>query len=322
MSYKLEADEGVREGIVRCATEQLDRAVGTLSDSLADDPVGAVHTARKAVKKERSLLRLVRGTIPAKRRRRENTALRDATRELSDARDAEVMIQTLDRLSARFTGQLPESTFEGARRLLIPERDARRAQLTDSALAIQSVQELDAVRRRVDGWPLRRDGWSAIGPGLGRSYQRGRQAMEAARHRRSLGKLHDWRKRVKDLWYQERLLAPAGGPTVRGQAKDLKRLSDLLGDDHDLGVLRGRLTVGHPDAAVDIEALLALIDHRRAELQTEAFRLGKRVYGERPRAFVQRMRRSWEAGRAVAAVPRELHPAELADATRASSTAG
>ena len=54
--------------------------------------------------------------------------------------------------------------------------------------------------------------------------------------------LHDWRKRVKDLWYHERLLAPTCGPTVRGHAKELDRLSDLLGDDHDLALLRHELT--------------------------------------------------------------------------------
>jgi hypothetical protein len=46
-----------------------------------------VHNARKAIKKERSLLRLARGAMPSEQRRRENAALREAARRLSTARD-------------------------------------------------------------------------------------------------------------------------------------------------------------------------------------------------------------------------------------------
>jgi hypothetical protein len=57
MSYRFGADEPVRAAILRCASEQLDRAVSELSEGINDDPVRAVHDARKAIKKERSLLR-------------------------------------------------------------------------------------------------------------------------------------------------------------------------------------------------------------------------------------------------------------------------
>jgi CHAD domain-containing protein len=58
-----------------------------------------------------------------------------------------------------------------------------------------------------------------------------------ARDERSLESLHEWRKRVKDVWYHLRLLQPVCGRTVRGQAKEASRLADVLGEDHDLGVL-------------------------------------------------------------------------------------
>lgn len=113
------------------------------------------------------------------------------------------------------------------------------------------------------------------------------------------------------------LLPPICGPAVEGQAKDAHRLADLLGDDHDLGVLRQALVSGHIDAAVDLDAVVRLIDHRRAELQSEAVQLGARVYAEKPKAFARRMQRSWNAGRALPRVRLEQHPADLAQATRA-----
>ncbi len=172
------------------------------------------------------------------------------------------------------------------------------------------------MRAQVGSWQLRTAGWKALRNGLVRSYRRGREAFTCARANGEAGDLHAWRKRVKDLWYHERLLAPTCGPTVRGHATDLDRLADLLGDEHDLAVLVHTLTIDSPFPAVDLDAVLALIDHRRAELRSEAFRIGERSYAETPKAFRRRMRAAWEPGHAVALEPREQHPAQLAAATR------
>lgn len=319
MSYKFGADEPVQVAIARCAREQLDRAVGELSERITEDPAKAIHNARKAIKKERSLLRLARSAISSEERRRENDALRRAARALSGARDAEVMISSLNELSERFVGQLPATAFDAIREHL----EARQAVSPDerfvSALGTQAVEELGAVRARVEDWQLSKDGWKAFDGGLRRSYKRGRRALARARATGGIEDLHTFRKRVKDLWYHDRLLAPTCGGAVRGQAKELHRLADLLGDDHDLAVLRGELTRDAAPVPVDLDAVVALIDHRREELQTEALRLGQRVYAERPKAFRRRMRRSWKAGRSLACIPEEQHPIELAAATREPS---
>jgi CHAD domain-containing protein len=320
MSYRFEPNEGVRAGILRTAREQLDAALHALHDEIGDNPVEAVHTARKAVKKERSLLRLARATLPAKRRRAENRALRRAARGLSDARDAEVMVQTLDQLSQRFAGQLPESSFAAAREPLERDRDTHRAQLADSSRVPEATGELTGARARVDGLTLRLGGWPALEPGLKRSYRRGRQAMREAERGRAAEQMHAWRKRVKDLWYQERFLASVGGPAIRGQAKDLHRLSDLLGDHHDLGVLRRRLTDEPVPVAADLDGVVGLIEHRQAELEGEALALGRRIFTEKPGAFVRRLRSAWRAGRALQAGAGQPQPAELAQATRANPT--
>ena len=312
MAYRFGVDEPVRAAVVRCASEQLDRAVSDLSEGINDDPVRAVHDARKAIKQERSLLRLARGAMPSEDRRRENAALREAARELSGTRDADVMVATLDDLADRFAGQLPAKTFDAIREQLGP----RSGQRPGSALEARAVQELGALRVRVDDWKLLRGGWKAIESGLLRSYTRGRKAFAQARARSSTEDLHAWRKRVKDLWYHERLLGSICGPGVRGQAKDAHHLADLLGDDHDLAMLRQELASQAMSAPVDVSAVVELIDQRRSELQSEAMALGERVYADSPKAFRRRMRRSWSAGRAVAAAPRESQPAQLAAAVR------
>ncbi len=313
MPYKFERNEVLSEAFARTAREQLDQAQTALTEELESDPAVAVHTARKSVKKERALLRLMRGAVAGSDRQRQNDALRRAARQLSVARDTEVMIAALDDLSERYSGQVPHTVFTALRERLDGERNASDDGSTESDVAAQ----LGAVRDEMAEWQLSDHGWAAIEPGLAQTYERGRAAFAQARKHPDDEHLHAWRKRAKDLWYQLRLLTPVCGETVRGQSKDAHVLGDLLGDDHDLAVLRATLARIGADVATDLDAVLALLDHRREELQTQAMSLGKRVYAERTKAFTGRIHSYWRAGRAERHVAQRRDPAELAEATRA-----
>jgi CHAD domain-containing protein len=312
MAYRFAAEETMREAFARTAHEQLLAAETALTHDLDADPVDAIHSARKAIKKERTLLRLMRGSLARGDRRHENAALRQAARRLSGARDAEVMIQTLDGLADRYVGQVPHHEFAALRERLQDGASGG----ADAAAAAQAATELRASRERIAAWKLDRGGWAAVEPGLRHSYERGITAFALARADPSDERLHDWRKRVKDLWYDLRLLEEVCGPSVRGQAKDAHALADLLGDDHDLAVLRDRLVGIAGGVAADVDAVLALLDHRRSQLQAQATALGERVYAERPKAFARRLRACWRAGRRQHREARR-DPAQLADLTRA-----
>lgn len=295
MAYRFQTAENVQDEVRRCAREQLDRAIGQLTERVADDPVEAVHDARKALKQERSLLRLARGMIPRSERRRENAAVRHAGQMLSGARDAEVMLQAIDQLAERFTGQVPQTTFDAIRGPLEAERGQARQRLLESGLAGAVADELRAVRTRVDDWSLRRGGWKALEPGLDRGYRRGQRAFRRARSEPTVERLHEWRKRTKDVWYHLRLLEATSPGIVGGYADDAHTLSDLLGDDHDLAILREAVCARAGDLAIDLDAVIELIDHRREQLQADAMRLGERVYAESPKALRRRLHRYWTA---------------------------
>jgi hypothetical protein len=85
---------------------------------------------------------------------------------------------------------------------------------------------------------------------------------------------------------------------VGGQADEAHRLSDLLGDDHDLALLATTVAGDESEIKADVDPVIALIEHRRGQLQTEAFFLGERLFAERPSAFRRRMRVYWRAWRA------------------------
>jgi CHAD domain-containing protein len=316
MAYRLSAGEAADQGFRRIAGEQLDKAIGELTDGIKTDPVEAVHSARKALKKERSALRLARGSMKSSARRRENDAFRDAGRQLSAARDAEVMVEAVENLAERYAGQLPEKNFTAIRDHLNQAGEGPRRSLMDSGLTGEVAEDLKAARTRIPQWQLRGGGWKAIEPGLLRSYRRGQKAFARACANPTAERLHDWRKRAKDYWYHLKLLEPIAPGTIKGQAKDAHALADLLGDEHDLAVLRETLLEAGPALSVDLDAVIALLDHRRGQLQAQAMVAGERLYAEKPKAFRRRMRAYWKAWRAERKTRNADRPAELAELTR------
>ncbi len=308
MPYELSPDEKLTDSIRRCAREQVERAVGELREGVDADPVGAIHSARKSIKKERALLRLARAGLPTDQRKAENATLRDAARTVSRLRDADVMIETLEALAKRYAGQLPDSVFAAIRERLGADRETAHDRAANSELVVEVIQVFDGVAGRVEQWEIKLGGWKAIGQGLERTYRQGRAAMKRATREPSAENLHEWRKRVKDLWYDARLLGPVCGPIARGQALEAEHLSELLGEDHDLAMLRQNLARIAREVPVDTDAVAALIDHRRDQLESEAVLVGRRLYAEPPALFVRRSKRLWKAGRKRASLATDARP--------------
>jgi hypothetical protein len=72
-------------------------------------------------------------------------------------------------------------------------------------------------------------------------------------------------------------------------------VADLLGDNHDLSVLR-EYVEAHPRCFCDegaMEALLEVIDHRAGALRDEALSSGRRLYEPSPKRFVGAIERGW-----------------------------
>ena len=295
MAYRLRIDDDVPGSLRACAREQLDGAVARL-ERAGEDPVDAVHDARKHLKKTRALLRLARPATGTKAYRRENAALRDAGLALSGTRDADVRAETAGKLAERFAGQLSADVFAQLSAALAAEAAAARGSSDGAGGGHAAVLEaLRAASERVEQWPLNGADWDDVLQGAARAYVRGRDAFAVARADPTPDHLHAWRKRAKDLWYHQRLLTPAWPPVLAAQAEEAHALTELLGDDHDLAVLAERLADDAPPlgplADAERETLRALVDERSAELRAAATRLGRRVYAESPKAFDRRLAR-------------------------------
>ena len=295
--YRLKRKETPAQGLRRIAEGRADHAIQQLRHESDEDTAAAVHEARKDLKKLRSVLRLVRDELGDDVYRRENVRFRDAGRLLSGARDAEVKLQTLTSLRESFGDRLSEDSLAPLVEALEAERQ-RHAKLDDQGVLERAVAEIEAGEAAVADWPLRADDWSLVEPGLKRAYRRGRDRFAQVREEASDEAVHEWRKRVKDLWYQLRIVRNAWPEVLDEVADQAHDLSDLLGDHHDLAVLRDDV-LNRRELLVEgqLEKLLASISERQDDLAEQAVALGDRIYAEKPKAFAKRIGSYWRAWR-------------------------
>jgi CHAD domain-containing protein len=294
--YRLRADEHVPDGIRRIAGGQLAAAHEQLGGASQQTLGVAVHDTRKRLKRLRACLRLSRDALGEKTYERENTVFRMSGRRLSGARDAKVLVETLDALRERFAPELPPAATDMLRARLLDEHERTIDALRGNDAAIgATLDELDNARTRAAGWTLDADGFAALKPGLRRIYRRGRKRMRAAAREPTTENLHEARKRVKDLWHATQIVRPAHPKKLKRLSRRAHRVADLLGDDHDLAVLRD-YAERHPHAFDDESsrrALLSVVDRRRDALQRKALELGARLYRPSPKRFVAKVERGW-----------------------------
>lgn len=257
------------------------------------DPAELVHEARKAIKRMRALARLLRHELGEREFKRVNDSLRNAGRRLAGARDAEVRLTTLRNLLARHPKAL---ALEGIRRLEA-RLEAEREQVVEPSDRDEVLRDIADMRKELARWNLVEHDLEALAPGLRRIYREGRHRGAGVKreHGCDAQAMHDWRKRVKSLYYALDMLGGKKAKGAIGTTRGADRLGELLGEEHDLWMLLAYLEQ-HPDAC-DQEAsarqeLSKRIERRRKRLRKRALKLGTRLYERKPAGFMRRMNRS------------------------------
>ena len=172
--------------------------------------------------------------------RAENAALRDTARRLADLRDAQALVGTFDQLGERFKDEIDRRRIAPVRRALVTRR--RRLAAGGDALERRVGDfraELEATRARLPSWPLAEADFDLLAPGLERTYRRARKAMRAAYDARSGARFHEWRKPAK--CHHLDLLCELWPRPLNARRKEVGALGAMLGDEHDLAVLRATL---------------------------------------------------------------------------------
>jgi CHAD domain-containing protein len=310
MPFQIEVGETFYEAIVRVRNERLDKAIAALQQK-PQPSADAIHDARREFKRLRALVQLIRGSMDKLVRNREDQALRDAGRALAHSRDASALLGTLESVFGTLTPEDRKSrriSPEG-RRVLQQIRDEWRINVErglDPMEIKAIVKLLRDMKRRVwlPSGTGAGDWYATIGFGLRRTYRQGRKLFTISD---SIGLLnasdelwHETRKRAKTLGYQLRFLRKIWPGTLNAIAEQLEDLSDQLGEDHDLALIRLRLTqIVLPETDFDLysvarQQLIRTIERRRRRLQNEALRRSRLVYLERPRRFLKRIQCYWD----------------------------
>lgn len=230
---------------------------------------GAVHEARKNLKKIRAGLRLLRdaGDVNV---RQPNALCRDVGRLLSGLRDTDVCLLTLETLRSRGIGAAEEL----AARLRARREELHEAGAPDAEAEKQIIADLIGVERMLEDLDPARITEAGLSRAIDLSMRLGVRRYRALTTARDAEALHDLRKAAKRELYQRRFLADdEQAPDERIEMLD--RLGGHLGLHQDLIVLRhlaGKLDALSDELDAAIEEQIAA--ERRASLDS-----ADQVYG-------------------------------------------
>jgi CHAD domain-containing protein len=293
MSFQLKPAKKPGCQVRRLVRKQISGVIEHLENE-NDSEGESVHEARKGLKKSRAVIRMMRSGLGTNVCRKTIRRLRKAAQALSDRRDAEVLVKAL----AEFEPAHCERAMRTAIRKLEEVMEKRRGEIFRAGGNWRTEVEarLKAARRETRNWPIESLNETDLFCGIKKMYQRGREGLEHAGSLRSNENLHEWRKRVKDLWCKLRLLEPFGSRNFASKVAELKRLGEKLGDDHDLAMLE-EAAQAVPMKPVELEKLGGAMAVRRQKLQKAAFKLGRRVYARKPREFKWWIEEVWRRGK-------------------------
>ena len=293
MAYRLRPQEAVTQGLRRLAKKELRAARDELRRATPPRDE-AIHEARKSVKKVRAILELIEvdgGRAAAGCSKR----LRTVNRTLSGLRDADAMVNVLTTLRGKNAHVLDEHTFARIRRRLLSHKQAAIEAAEREGAWKKVDRELRSLRRDTKRWRPSHRRFGAFARSIRLSHRRGRKTMVLARKSQRAADFHAWRKRMKALWYELRLVERAGR-AVRQNVAVLHRAETWLGEDHNLEVLCTELSkdVSVCGGAVDFDRLRLAADRYQCQLREKAVAATKRIYGRKSGVYVRGIKRAWQ----------------------------
>ena len=288
MGFRLKLREPLPDGLKRVFCEQIDSSLRMCRHPAKERGV-TVHEVRKHLKKLRAAMRLAVGGVGKKQHEREDCCVREIGRLVSDLRDSQVRLQTLIHLRDEAAKKSQKNLFPRLEELLSLERESFSAAF--SGWQKQAVPKLERVEKRLAKWPLDCITWKEICGAVEKIYKRGQRGLAKTIKKPVPENLHAWRKRVKDLWYQLRILEPLNRVVFEEMAHDADVLGELLGREHDFDFLMARLEKESGDDALrdELGRLQKLVRRRGKRLCRDALELGRRFYAEPPKAFAKRI---------------------------------
>jgi CHAD domain-containing protein len=289
MAFRLRPHESVKRGLRRLMKKELQSSRDELLKTIPPSDE-AIHEARKSIKKVRAILDLIRADdgqgLGGTRKR-----LREISHTLSRLRDADAMVETLDAITKNNRAVISEPALTRIhRRLAARKRIALETAHGDGAWKTieRDCRKLQKIVGHARSTHRR---FGALAPGIRDAYRGGRKAMARARTGGRAADFHEWRKHIKTLWYQLRLLEGCSAAVGKDVAS-LHRVETYLGDDHNVVVLCETLSAdlaGH-----ELEPFRRAAARYQRQLRRKAFASATRTYGRTTVVFMDGIQAAWK----------------------------
>lgn len=261
----------------------------------------AIRRTRKALKRFRAVLDLVKGSVPDDGHEALRVAARDFGRRLSPLRDRDVVLDLLDDLGEQVTGRRRREAVRMTAAVLSAAKalPATRDHREDEAV-------IDEVRNGLEELVIRLGSIDFDAVDRASVIDRFDRAWRHVRHRfhddvdedDDLSRLHENRTRVIRLQLGLAAIRGVNPRSIRRDVRALKRVAGSLGRDRDLAMLEALVTA-HGDRFPDADARRRVeneIATRRRRLQRDAIRAGRDASRRSPAKFRKRLEKWWSKG--------------------------
>ncbi len=293
MAFVLKFERDPGSEVLALLHAELDSARALLSVSPTERTAwrNGIHDARRAMRRMRTLLRLLPATAT---HAAVLTHLRVAGQALSPLRDAQALPETVVLLQRRQPGLLGSAHADLLAHLMQRLRRIERAQVGHPVVAAQALQAVDTLLADCSAAIATEAVWAAIRHGSARAAR----AARAVRAGNDESALHRWRRRARDHALQLELVGRCWPAVLSAQVAEHKRLARQLGQLRDLALLQRQLRVMRRETLgrLQRQSLMERLYVARATLRAEAVALGALVHAESPRRLAARIAAYHAAG--------------------------
>ena len=288
--------------LLRIIREDLALAISACSKHAnweKDRRAEAVRHARKAFKRIRATVDLLRDHADTSALEDVNTGVRDLGRRLSPIRDVAAIEETVLELQRSTKGKkkkrnirIMHSLLSGSHTTTQIDHRARQDLMESVAESARTIQQnLDTLV--VGGFQKKE-----LLERIGRSWRRAQTRFRSKRKflHGEEGFLHETRKRVIRLEQQLRVIRNVDSKTIGRMTTRLQEIASDLGKDNDLLVLSVALASVR-DRFHELTPILQLesqISKKRSQLQKRAFKQGRSVLRAGGGRLGQRLIRRWK----------------------------
>lgn len=301
MAYRLKLDQPLDRSIRRIAKEQFARGEKCLVEG--SDVSMAVHSARKCIKRLRSLLRFVRPALSKTDFRVMDVHLRDAGRFMSGRRDKDVLDETLASLLAD-----PELSDRLPKDMLVKASADLSAGKSEACSAVERdavIKSLAEGKRNFTRLTMEIASFDIVAEGVSKTYGGCQAAYGLAMVSPTVEHIHDLRKEVQRHWRHMQLLTPLWPGVFKSRVVLAREISELLGSDHDIAAAMDFIEVSGVSllGAKGQRIVLEAAADRQFELRQRAFSRCEALLAGRSKEWRRVLPRYWRSAKRMSDEP-------------------